>query len=119
MHLPFSGQPPVIIALIAISLVSTFCALSQYFTKLLEARRAKKERQAAATELALRNYELSLKGRIAELEEMNQTLRDEARKLTGRNVFMANELRSSGNALTQVFRPSCPSRSFTESDESK
>lgn len=105
-------QPPHTIALVFITVVSS-CVLvyklcSEWWTeRTTENERQQQEREALAARLQ-KATELELHQKIRDLEEQNDSLRDEVRRLSARLIFATNELRSDPNAETQCMPP--PSR---------
>jgi hypothetical protein len=103
---------PLGLALIAV--LSTSLAIYQAVAAWMTRRRALKVQQALEADQFVESQRLALKGRIAELEERDQVQRDELKRLTLRNSFMAREIASDPDKKTRVMTVSRPGRTFNE-----
>lgn len=110
-------QPPHVLALAFVTLVSAALLLHKFFTdwwteRTTENETQEKEREALAIRLQ-KATELELLQKIRDLEEEKESMGDEIRRLNRRLIFTTNELRSDGNALTQLLPPASRSGRWT------
>lgn len=124
-------EQPLFVVLVTVAVTCTCFVVGHLVDTWLTARRERIERLIAVEADLVRGLELQLRGRIAELEEENQRLRDvarrtvvaqlgaqeELRRLNGRNKQMANELRCDDTNKTIALTPTASGRFFVPSDE--
>jgi hypothetical protein len=105
-------DPLRIAAIVVLLIVAVGWAMYEGIGHWHVARSKKLDRQRELDARAQRQRELELENKIRDVEDQNQIMRDEIKRLTFRNKLFANELRADGEAKTECLRPSKPYRMF-------